>query len=51
MYDFIRDEQGVTATEYCLLISISGGTAFIYLNRYAANVAFIYEYISGVFAV
>ena len=49
MYTFVQDERGVTATEYCLLISLSGGTAFLFLNTYAQSVASVHLYLGSIF--
>ena len=51
MYTFIEDDRGVTATEYCLLISLSGGTAFLFLNSYAESIRSLYFYIGNIFGL
>ena len=51
MYTFIEDDRGVTATEYCLLISLSGGTAFLFLNNYAETISSMYSYIGNILSL
>jgi Flp pilus assembly pilin Flp len=43
---FISETAGVTATEYCLLISLSGGTTFIFLNRYSDGIENLFTFFS-----
>ncbi|MGC6492245.1 MAG: Flp family type IVb pilin [Myxococcota bacterium] len=46
---FIRDESGVTSTEYALLLIVTAGTAFIYMHNFSDAVSNVFNFVAGSF--